>query len=186
MLLSSRFGEALAYAHALHGTQERKGSGVPYMAHLLGVASLALEHGADEDEAIAALLHDAVEDQGGMETHAEIVRRFGERVGAIVLGCSDSTVEPKPPWRVRKEQYLEHLLTAPPSVLLVSACDKLYNARTIIADHKRIGSAVWSRFKGGREGTRWYFEELARAFTERGCPVAAELNRTVAELLALD
>jgi len=186
MILGTRFGEALVYANDLHATQERKGSGVPYVAHLLGVASLALEHGADEDEAIAALLHDSVEDQGGMATLVEVERRFGDRVAAIVLGCSDSTEEPKPPWRARKERYLEHLLTASPSILLVSACDKLYNARTIVTDHRRVGPSIWSRFRAGREGTRWYYAELARVFTERSSPVAYELSRTVAELLALD
>jgi GTP pyrophosphokinase len=186
MKLGPRYAEALVYAHALHATQERKGSGVPYLAHLLGVSSLALEHGADEDEAIAALLHDAVEDQGGLTTLAEIERRFGERVAQIVLGCSDSTEEPKPPWRARKERYLAHLLTASPSILLVSGCDKLYNARAIVADHRRVGPAIWSRFRAGRDGTRWYYDELARVFVARTSPVAHDLSRVVAELLTLE
>jgi hypothetical protein len=146
MILSERYREALGFAFDLHKEQTRQGSGVPYVAHLVGVSSLALEYGADEDEAIAALLHDAVEDQGGSETLGRIKSRFGERVGSIVAGCTDAVDPPKPPWRERKEKYLEHLRTADRSVQLVSACDKLYNARAIVSDYRKIGESLWSRF----------------------------------------
>src|SRR6478672_7509499 len=129
-MLSERFTQALTFATQLHANQKRKGSGVPYIAHLLGTASLALEHGANEDEAIAALLHDAIEDQGGAPTREEIRRRFGDTVTAIVDGCTDADVTPKPPWRARKEAYIAHVASAAKSVLLVSSADKLHNART--------------------------------------------------------
>jgi GTP pyrophosphokinase len=148
MILTERFEEALAFAARLHNAQVRKGTGIPYVSHLLAVASIALEHGADEDEAIAALLHDAVEDQGGDTARQEIRRRFGERVAAIVDGCTDAETTPKPPWRERKERYVAHVADAPPSVRLVSAADKLHNARAILADLRATGDAVWGRFKG--------------------------------------
>jgi (p)ppGpp synthase/HD superfamily hydrolase len=181
-MLTSRYRDALALAFELHQAQVRKGSGVPYVAHLLGVSSLVLEHGGDEDEAIAALLHDAVEDQGGPPTLARIAAAFGARVAAIVEGCSDSMGEPKPPWRARKEHYLAHLAGASASTRLVSSCDKLYNARTILAD-LRAGAQVWDRFTGGREGSLWYYRAVADEFA--GTPVGDELGRVVAELHAL-
>jgi (p)ppGpp synthase/HD superfamily hydrolase len=184
-MLTDRYREALGFAFDLHRAQSRKGSGIPYVAHLIGVSSLALEHGADEDEAIAALLHDAVEDQGGPPTLAAIRTRFGDRVAAIVAGCTDADSVPKPPWRDRKERYLAHLVSASPSVVLVSSCDKLYNARSIVADLRRFGPAVWDRFTGGRDGSLWYYRSLAAIFTTRGAAAAAELARTVAEIDAL-
>jgi GTP pyrophosphokinase len=185
-MLPARFADAMRYALQLHAAQLRKGTQVPYMAHLLGVASLALEHGADEDEAIAALLHDAVEDQGGLPTRAEIARRFGERVAAIVDGCTDADTTPKPPWRPRKEAYIAHLPHAGPSVRLVSAADKLHNARAIVRDVRAGGEAVWSRFNGGKDGTLWYYRALADAFNTLGpAALADELARTVAEMEAL-
>ncbi len=138
-----RFEDALAYAARLHAGQRRKGTDIPYVSHLLAVASLAIENGADEDEAIAALLHDAVEDQGGRRRLHAIRRRYGARVAELVAGCTDADVTPKPPWRQRKVRYLEHLRTASPSVRLVSACDKLHNARAILADYRRLGDALW-------------------------------------------
>jgi (p)ppGpp synthase/HD superfamily hydrolase len=181
--LSRRFDAALVFANHLHATQVRKGGRIPYVAHLLAVASLALEHGADEDVAIAALLHDAVEDQGGRPTLARIRRRFGARVAAIVEGCSDSDTIPKPAWRSRKECYLRRLATAPPDVRLVSACDKLHNARAILADYRVHGEALWKRFRGGRDGTLWYYRALVQAFRRHGVtPLVAELTRVVAEL----
>lgn len=183
MFLTERFEDALVYAARLHARQVRKGAGVPYVSHLLGVAAIALEHGADEDEAIAALLHDAVEDQGGAATREEIRRRFGQRVASIVDGCTDADVTPKPPWRERKERYVAHLASAPPSVRLVSAADKLYNARTILADYRAHGESLWPRFTGGREGTLWYYRALVEAFRAHGPdPLADELARVVAEL----
>jgi (p)ppGpp synthase/HD superfamily hydrolase len=181
--LSPRFRDALVYAAELHANQTRKASNVPYVAHLLGVTSIALEHGADEDEAIAALLHDAVEDQGGQPTAAEIRRRFGDRVVSIVLGCTDTDTVPKPPWRERKEQYIAQIEHASSSVWLVAAADKLHNARSILADYRHLGDALWSRFHGGKEGTLWYYRTLARVLrTKAPQALAAELERVVSEL----
>lgn len=180
--LGPRFREALSFATMLHEKQLRKGTEIPYVAHLLAVASLALEHGADEDTAIAALLHDAVEDQGGKETLERIRQAFGERVAAIVDGCSDTDETPKPPWHERKQRYLAHLPSASPEARLVSACDKLHNARCLLEDYRRHGEEVWSRFKGGREGTLWYYRAVVEIFRKVGSPVLEELERVVAEL----
>ncbi len=183
-MLSSRFEAALGYATRLHATQQRKGTTIPMVAHLLAVAALALEHGADEDEAIAALLHDAAEDQGGAATLAQIRSRFGVRIADIVEGCSDTLVLPKPPWQERKESYLRHLRLASQSVLLVSACDKLHNARAILSDYRAVGESLWSRFNGGRRGTLWYYRAVLGAYVDAGfqSPLVEELERVVAEL----
>lgn len=182
-MLTERFRNALVYAAELHANQKRKASDVPYVAHLLGVTSLALEYGADEDEAIAALLHDAVEDQGGQATAEEIRRRFGERVLEIVLGCTDADVIPKPPWRDRKEKYIAALAGASASVALVSAADKLHNVRSIIADYRRLGEGIWQRFHGGKQGTLWYYRTLVDQLTGRApAHLVEELNRAVTEL----
>jgi GTP pyrophosphokinase len=182
-MLSERFATALTLAASLHRAQRRKGTTIPYIAHLLAVAGLVLEHGGDEDEAIAGLLHDAVEDQGGAATLAEIERRFGSRVAAIVVGCSDTDTTPKPPWRARKEAYLTHLDSASASVRLVSAADKLHNARSLLADYRQIGEALWPRFTGGRDGTLWYYRALLERYRTHGDgPLVAELGRVVAEL----
>jgi GTP pyrophosphokinase len=184
MFLTDKFEDALVYATQLHARQTRKGSGVPYISHLLAVASLVLEHGGDEDEVIAALLHDAVEDQGGLKTLEEIRRRYGGRVAAIVEGCSDSHTIPKPPWKKRKVAYLAHLEEADPSVRLVSSADKLHNARAILSDLRRDGAGVWKQFNGGKEGTLWYYRELVRIFLSFGPhPIRDELQRVVAEIL---
>jgi len=181
--LSTRFQEALCLACDLHARQARKGTQVPYVAHLLAVASIALEHGANEDEAIAALLHDAVEDQGGAQTAALIRERFGDTVANIVLACSDTDMVPKPPWRERKRAYIAHVRQAPASVRLISASDKLHNARSILADYRVHREALWQRFSGGREGTLWYYRELVEAFTSHGeRPLVNELARIVAEI----
>ncbi|MEG4144546.1 MULTISPECIES: HD domain-containing protein [unclassified Microcoleus] len=183
MILSNRFSEALTYAAELHATQVRKGSGVPYIAHLLGTASIALEYGANEDEAIAALLHDAIEDQGGATTREAIRRRFGDTVTAIVDGCTDSDETPKPPWRQRKQAYIDRISTASASVRLVSAADKLYNARSILKDSRQLGDTVWERFKGGKDGSLWYYRSLVEAFRQAELtPIVEELDRTVLEL----
>ena len=182
-MISERFTEALTYATQLHSRQTRKGSGVPYIAHLLGVASIALEYGANEDEAIAALLHDAIEDQGGAATREEIRRRFGDTVTEIVDGCTDAETIPKPPWQQRKEAYIAHIPTASRSVLLVSCADKLHNARSVLNDYRQLGDAVWERFKGGKEGTIWYYQALVEAFRKTGTtPLIEELERVVSEL----
>ncbi len=183
MMLSERFIDALTFATQLHAGQTRKGSEVPYIAHLLGVASTVLEHGANEDEAIAALLHDAIEDQGGAATREEIRRRFGDTVTEIVDGCTDSDTTPKPPWRQRKEAYIAHIPTASASVLLVSAADKLYNARSVLNDYRLIGDAVWERFQGGKNGSLWYYRAIVDAFRSTGSsPLFDELERVVSEL----
>lgn len=174
---SSRFEEALVYATRLHIRQMRKGRDVPYVAHLLAVTALVLENGGDEDQAIAALLHDAVEDQGGMKTLREIENRFGERVAFIVAGCTDSYEIPKPPWRVRKEAYLVHLSTAPVEVLLVSLADKLHNARSILKDLLVEGEATWDLFNGGKDGTLWYYRSLVDIFqVSFSSPMVEELS----------
>ncbi|MCR4414212.1 MAG: HD domain-containing protein [Thermoguttaceae bacterium] len=183
MELSDRFLDALVYAARLHASQRRKGSGAPYVSHLLRVCGIALEHGADEDEAIAALLHDAVEDQGGRARLDEIRARYGDRVAEIVAGCSDTDQTPKPPWRQRKEAYLAHLPEATPSMRLVSAADKLDNVRSILADYLDSGDAVFARFKGGREGTLWYHRRIVEILKQLGRNrLVDELDRTVGEL----
>lgn len=183
MLLSTRFEEALIFATRLHREQMRKGTTIPYIAHLLGVTSIVLEHGGDEDEAIAALLHDAIEDQGGASTREEIRRRFGETVVAIVDGCTDAEVIPKPPWRARKEAYIAHIAHAAPSVRLVSVADKLHNARAILADYRELGNDLWKRFNGGKEGTLWYYRALVNAFRATGItPLIEELDRVISEI----
>lgn len=183
MKLTPRFEQALQYAAVVHAHQERKGSGIPYVAHLLGVASIALEYGANEDEAIGALLHDAGEDAGGEGRIADIRLRFGDAVADIVQGCTDAVVIPKPPWRKRKEQYIAHVPSASPSVQLVSASDKLHNSRAILRDLRRLGDEVWSLFSGGKEGTLWYYRSLVTAFRPSGNrELIAELDRVVTEI----
>lgn len=181
--LGERFKAALIYALDLHARQRRKGSGVPYVSHLLGVTDLTLQMGGDEDEAIAALLHDAVEDQGGIPTLDEIRNRFGERVAEIVKGCSDSFETPKSAWRRRKEAYLEHLQSASASVLRVSLADKIHNARDIKVSYCWVGDAVWQRFKGGKAGTLWYYHRLVEEFRRLQPGVwTEELAHVVADL----
>jgi GTP pyrophosphokinase len=167
--LTARFEEALGFATRLHATQRRKGTDIPYIAHLLGVASLVITHGGNEDEAIAALLHDAVEDQGGRPTLERILEKFEGTVASIVEGCSDSEVEPKPPWKDRKERYLLHLRSASPSVKLVATADKLDNLRTIVADYRMLGTALWSRFNAGYEHQLWYYRGCLKAL--KGSPI---------------
>jgi (p)ppGpp synthase/HD superfamily hydrolase len=166
--LGERFNDALVYAHNLHRTQPRKGRDIPYIGHLLGVASLVLEAGGDEDMAIAALLHDAVEDQGGRPRLEEIERKFGPRVARIVKGCTDSDAinpEEKLPWRQRKQQYIAHVeREADSEVRLVSVADKVHNARAILFDHYEERDAVFARFQGGKDGTLWYYRALVHAF----------------------
>jgi (p)ppGpp synthase/HD superfamily hydrolase len=187
-LLGARFRRAIEMAIELHSDQLRKGTTVPYLAHLLGVCATVLEHGGGEDEAIAALLHDAVEDQGGRPTHHRIYDAFGERVARIVAGCTDAWESPKPPWRQRKETYLAHLPQEDAGVLLVSAADKLYNMRSVVFGHHQVGTAVWDRFSADRDSQMWFFREVVKAFraTDRVPPaLLCELDETLAELEAL-
>lgn len=179
----------MVYAHQVHQNQRRKGTGIPYIAHILGVAALAIEYGANEDEAIGALLHDAAEDGGGEATLAEIRARFGDAVADIVLGCSDSLVEDpedKLPWLERKENYLAHLEHASSSVLLVSAADKLHNVRSIIRDYREHGDEIWQRFQGLRDGTLWYYETVGDTLIRRyRSQLTRDLQDEVDSLLAL-
>jgi GTP pyrophosphokinase len=178
----SRLADAAAFALAIHATQTRKGTDTPYISHLLGVASLVLEHGGDEDQAIAGLLHDAIEDQGAHQ-EAVIGERFGARVAAIVRGCTDADVIPKPPWQARKEAYIAHLEHAGADVLLVSCADKLHNARSICTDLHTHGLAVFDRFNAGQEGTIWYYSALAETFGRlMPGPLSAELGDTVSRM----
>ncbi len=182
-LLSQKFDEAFIYAHQLHGRQGRKGTTRPYIAHLMGVTALVLSYDGDEDQAIAALLHDAVEDCGGAPRLEEIREKFGERVARIVEGCTDTDQVPKPPWRERKEAYIRHVRHAPADVRLVSCADKLHNVREILADYRALGEAVWQRFSGGREGTLWYYRALVDAFREgEAVPLVDDLDREVSAL----
>jgi GTP pyrophosphokinase len=182
MTLTPRFTEAVAYALAAHAGQMRKSSPVPYFAHLLAVAAIVLEHGGDEDAAVAALLHDVVEDAGGRPRLADVRARFGDRVAAIVEGCTDADTLPKPPWRGRKEAYIARLAAEPPVVHLVSAADKLHNARSLLADHFETGSALWGRFNGGKDGTLWYYRTLVGTYSKAPPALVRELDRMVTAL----
>jgi (p)ppGpp synthase/HD superfamily hydrolase len=181
--LGPRFLKGFLFAAEKHAGQTRKTTTIPYIAHVMGVASLVLEFGGDEDMAIAALLHDVVEDCGGSPMLKEVRRRFGNRVAKIVDGCTDSDIDPKPPWRGRKETYLRHLKSADAETRLVSAADKLNNARSILADYRQVGESIWERFNGGREGTLWYYRALVQELG-RGRPnrLMRELELAVQEL----
>jgi len=181
----SRLAEAASLAFALHAAQQRKGAGTPYISHLLAVAGLVLEYGGDEDQAIAGFLHDAIEDCGA-EHEATIAARFGQRVAGIVRACTDADTQPKPPWRARKEAYLRHLEVADADAHLVSCCDKLHNARAIVADLRTHGRAMLARFNAPPEATLWYYEALAEFFARAlPGPLANELATTVAEMRRL-
>jgi len=187
--LGPAFDDALVYASNAHRSQTRKASGiVPYVSHLLGVASLVIEEGGTETQTIAALLHDAVEDQGGLLRLDEIRDRFGSSVADIVEACTDSTEVPKPDWRPRKETYLAHLPSAPPDALLVSVADKVHNARSILKDLRSGGVAMFQRFTGGRDGTLWYYRSLVtiyRSIAGFDSRLIDELDRTVTKIEAL-
>jgi (p)ppGpp synthase/HD superfamily hydrolase len=176
---SQRFEAALVYAAQLHEGQKRKGTEIPYIAHLLAVTALVLGDGGVEDEAIAALLHDGPEDRGGRRTLEKIGERFGERVARIVEGCSDTLESPKPKWCPRKKRYLEHLETAPTDVLRVSLADKVDNARAIAQDFRVHGAAVWTRFNPESD-QGWYYTELLKVFKRRSqSPLVQELALAV-------
>jgi (p)ppGpp synthase/HD superfamily hydrolase len=181
--LGPKFLRSFQFAAKMHAGQARKASRIPYIAHLIGVASLVLEAGGDEDLAIAALLHDVVEDCGGAPMLARIRKQFGARVAKVVAGCTDADTYPKPPWRERKNNYLSHLKNADSDTRLVSAADKLNNVRSILSDYRQIGEFVWERFNGGREGTLWYYRALLDEFL-RDPPnrITLDLDLAVREL----
>jgi len=186
--LSGRFLEALAFAHRVHGNDTRKGTTIPYVAHLLSVCGTVLADGGDEDEAIAALLHDTLEDHADTVSRDELQRRFGERVLVLIEVCTDTPADyrggPKPPWRQRKAAYLERLARTPASDLRVPVADKLDNARAVLADYRELGEALWPRFNAGREEQLWYFRSLVDGFRDAGVHglLIDELDRTVSEL----
>ena len=189
--LTKRFDHAVKFARKAHKNQVRKGTQIPYISHLLGVTSIVLEMGGNEDEAIAALLHDVVEDCGGQPMLARVREEFGDDVARIVWANSDTDEKPKPPWRARKQAYLDSLPQKQRDELLISLADKLHNARATLLDYRRIGDEIWPRFKEGRDGQLWYYDELVRHFTARaddlGPSCAAKLDdfvRTIDELSA--
>jgi (p)ppGpp synthase/HD superfamily hydrolase len=189
-ILTDRFDRALLYATHVHGGQVRKGTSTPYVAHLLAVAATVLEYGGDEDLAIAALLHDSVEDQGGRARLEDVRNRFGARVAQVVEACSDSLAdtgagERKAHWQERKDKYLAHLQTADEDILHVSLADKVHNARAILRDLRKreIGEKIWSRFSQPKERTLWYYEALAGIFLKKlPGQLAEELSEIVAVL----
>lgn len=181
--LGPRLQRAFRYAAKHHAGQSRKGTAVPYLSHLMAVASLVLEAGGDEDMAIAALLHDVVEDCGGMPRLREVRKMFGPRVAKIVEGCTDSFGEPKRPWMERKKDYLREVKHADAETRLVSAADKLHNVRTILADYRKDGETIWARFSGKRDGTLWYYRALSDEYQRRNANrITRELALAVAEL----
>ncbi len=186
MELTNRFEEGLRYAFHLHATQKRKGTQIPYFSHLMSVTALVLENGGDEDQAIAALLHDAVEDQGGRKRLDEIRQRFGPRVADLVDGCTDAYESPKPPWRQRKEAYLARLKNSAPDVHLVSLADKVHNARSLLDNLRQVGHSVWGRFNGGKDGTLWYYQALLAEFKQiQPGGLTDELERTVSDIIQI-
>lgn len=184
MSYSNRLDVAFIYAHRLHRDQKRKATEIPYISHLMAVAAIVAEHGGTEDQVIAALLHDAVEDQGGRPVLEEIRAKFGEMVARIVEGCTDADPAVRPPWRERKEAYLAHLKHASAEVQLVSACDKLHNARCIVAGLREHGPRYFERFNGGQSGTLWYYRSLVEAYPPGNLPAALmdELRRVIGEM----
>jgi len=186
--LSGQFSKALVYAELKHHNQVRKGGNIPYFGHLLSVAGLVINDGGSEDQAIAAVLHDCVEDAGGAPTLDEIRKNFGEGVACIVDECSDTDVEPKPPWRERKTAYIEHLAQVGTDTLLVSVADKLDNARSMLRDYHEHGPKLWERFtvKDPRDHL-WYYGGLLEAYRKRGLDswMVDELGRVVDELKRL-
>jgi (p)ppGpp synthase/HD superfamily hydrolase len=183
MRLSPKFEKALVYATRIHGGQLRKKTRIPYVAHILGVTSIALEYGASETEAIGALLHDAVEDCGGAKRLRDIERKFGKAVAKIVDGCTDTDQTPKPPWLQRKKAYIAHVRHASQGTQLVSASDKLHNVRATLMAYRQDGENLWRRFKGGKQGTLWYYRALVNAFTgKRVMPLVQEIDRVLTEL----
>jgi (p)ppGpp synthase/HD superfamily hydrolase len=178
--LTVRFDEAFKYAHEVHAAQTRKGNSSPYIGHLMGDASIVLDDGGSEDEAIGALLHDAAEDQGGRERLEDIRRRFGDAVARIVEDCTDSWETPKRAWIERKREYIEHARSLSPSSLRVAAADKVHNAYAILRDLRNMGETVWARFNAPADDVIAYYESLVRAMRESGGGrLVEELERIV-------
>ena len=189
----TRFNQALAMATQAHGNQIRKGTentlgmAVPYITHPVAVSALVVRHGGTEDQAIAALLHDVLED-GGPQWAEPIQIQFGSNVLSIVQACTDGVPDEtgeKPPWAERKQAYIAHLASAGADVLLVSGCDKLSNAKAVLEDLVAIGPAVFERFKAKKEGTLWYYAEVSKILTTAHAPMAQQLAQTVAEIRVL-
>ena len=179
-MLTRRFDEAFRYAHEVHDAQTRKGTSAPYIGHLIGVASIVLDDGGSEDEAIAALLHDAPEDHGGRERLEDIRSRFGEGVARMVEDCTDSWESPKPPWLERKKAYIEHARHLSAPSLRVSAADKVHNSYAILRDLRNVGEEVWDRFNANADDVMAYYESLVRAYREAGGGrLVDELDRIV-------
>lgn len=174
----------MAYAERIHRGQTRKKTRAPTLSHLLAVTALVLEHGGDEDEAIAALLHDGPEDCNGRVTLAEIRERFGGRVAGIVEGCTDSMDSPKQPWQERKEGYIATLGSASESTHLVSLADKVHNVRSLVSEYRQVGESLWHRFNASREQTLWYYRSVLEVFEEAGHPRGAGLREELAVALA--
>ncbi len=187
MSYTERIVDAIRLAHELHADQRRKGSGTPYLNHLLAVAALVGEYGGDEDQFIAAILHDAVEDQGGKPTLKRIRTQFGPAVADLVWECSDSHTEPRPPWQMRKDQHIAHVKTSSPELRLIIAADKLHNAQSILRDLRQHGPDVWKRFQGGRKGMLWYLESMMAALQQGWThPILDELAMILHELKVQD
>src|SRR2546429_226030 len=181
---TDRLAGAFRYAAELHRSQLRKGTDIPYISHLMAVAAIVLEQGGDEAQAVAALLHDAIEDHPDDGRTRDTIRaRFGDRVATLVEACTDADTHPKPLWGERKERYLEHLPQAPRAARLIVLADKLHNARAILADHRAVGEQIWARFNAPKDSTLRYYRALADAFArlEPG-RLAAEFERVVVEL----
>jgi (p)ppGpp synthase/HD superfamily hydrolase len=182
-IYSDRFTKAFAYAARLHGGQTRKGTNKPYIGHLMSVTSIVIAYGGDEEMAIAAMLHDVVEDAGGLMRLHEIRKKFGKRVGRIVDGCTDAYGEPKPPWLERKAKYIARVAGEADDTRLVSAADKLSNARDILEDVRAGGDKAFEHFQGKKDRTLWYYRTLVNVFREAGAnPLVRELDRVVTEL----
>ena len=183
-MLSEKFIEAVSVANKSHKGHMRKGTNIPYISHLLAVASLVMESGGSEDEIIAALLHDAVEDGGGKPVLDKIKERFGQNIASIVDDCTETYEDPKPPWKGRKDAYISHIKEGNPSVQLVSCADKLHNVRCILSDYRQVGEVLWDRFSASKEETLWFYQSMADVLCTSGkdLKVYADLDNAVKEL----
>ena len=178
-ILTHRFDKALGYASEVHRLHLRKGTDIPYLSHLMGVSSLVLEYGGDEDQAIAGLLHDAMEDAGGDRRLQHIQMEFGDDVATLVADCTDSWAEPKPEWHPRKMAYIASMAHKPERSLIVSLADKTHNARAIVSDLNAIGDELWNRFTASKAETIWYYRSMADIFEQRLGNISHELGRCV-------